>query len=214
MNKRKWTIWLSAALLVALAVTGYYAIAAEYGSKEDPLVTVGYINDVLSPETLAEIQKVFDQQKAALDAQIEAKLQTSGAEIEAALAKYKSEIGDGTISDAVIEAIADQVIAKLEADGVNLGGSGSATETSWKVVTLAAGKRLIGEVGCEIILRIGSANCVAPASPGLINLTGGSELAGGSALAQNTLYIVTVKDRGISSPQGCTVVVNGNYTIS
>ena len=55
MNKRKWTIWLSAALLVVLAVSGYFAIAAEYGSKEDPLVTLSYINEVLSPQTMEAI---------------------------------------------------------------------------------------------------------------------------------------------------------------
>lgn len=214
MNKRKWTVWLSAALLIVLAVTGYFAVAAEYGSKEDPLVTVGYINEVLSPQTMAEIQKAADTLKADFDEQINTKMQAASADIDKKIADYKAALGDGSISDDVIDAIADRVIAKMEADGVNLGGGNATVANDWKVVTIAAGKKLIGQVGCEIILRIGSASCVAPSSPGLINLTAGNELANGGALAQNNLYIVTVKERGISSSAGCTILVNGNYSIS
>ena len=49
MKSRKWTFSLAALLLVVLMTTCYLAIAAEYGSQDDPLVTLSYINDVLAP---------------------------------------------------------------------------------------------------------------------------------------------------------------------
>jgi len=51
-TRKKWTIALAAVLLVTLSVTGYFAIAAEYGSEEDPLVTLCYINNILSPQVM------------------------------------------------------------------------------------------------------------------------------------------------------------------
>ena len=49
MNNKKWTIWLTCALVAVLMVAGLGVIAAEYGSQSDPLVTLSYIEQVLLP---------------------------------------------------------------------------------------------------------------------------------------------------------------------
>ena len=211
MNRRKWTVWLGAILLVMLVVTGYFAIAAEYGSKEDPLVSLSYINDVLSPQTMDEINKAFETKKTEFDAQINTRLQAASADIDVKIQQYKDSLSAGSVSDDVISAIADQVIEKMQS-GV---GSSSGGESNWAVIRIEPGKTLTAEVGCEMLLRIGGATCVASGTPGLINLTTAADLANGGALAINNLYIVTVKGRGLKAGSaGCTILVNGSYTIS
>ena len=40
MARNKWMVTVGSILLIALLASGYMAVAAEYGSKEDPLVTL------------------------------------------------------------------------------------------------------------------------------------------------------------------------------
>ena len=64
MKNKKCAVWLIAVLLVVLTATGYFAIGAEYGSQDDPLVTLSYINDVLSPNTMKNIDSIFAKKTA------------------------------------------------------------------------------------------------------------------------------------------------------
>ena len=43
---KKWSVWLTCILVAALMIAGVAAIAAEYGSQSDPLVTLSYIEQV------------------------------------------------------------------------------------------------------------------------------------------------------------------------
>ena len=71
-----------------------------------------------------------------------------------------------------------------------LGSSGGAqSAATYTVVTLSSGQQLDMEVGCEVMLRIGTAVCVSPSSPGLIDTTTGSALNDGGALVTNHLYM-------------------------
>lgn len=92
-----------------------------------------------------------------------------------------------------------------------LGSGGSAT---YAVVSLESGQVLKGEVGTEIMLRIGSAVCSADGSPGLIDTTDGSSIDNGSALKTNHLYMVTIEGRGVKATNSVKVIVRGDYTIS
>lgn len=209
MEKKKWNIWLAALLLVALSVTGYFAIAAEYGSKDDPLVTLSYINDVLSPNMMEKIDAAFAAKESAFTSVIDTKMNQIDKDMATKLAEYQKTIQSLNISDDVINAIADEVITKMD-------GSSTTTPTQasdWKVLKLTAGQTLTAEVGCEMVLRIGGATCVSSGTPGLINLTDGTDLANGKALAANNLYLVTVKGRGITTTSGCTILISGSYTV-
>ncbi len=86
----------------------------------------------------------------------------------------------------------------------------TAASGNFALVTLAAGKTLYGEVGCEIILRSGSATAVSPS--GLSDVSGGSALSAGNGLTQNHLYLVCAKDDGVKAGgSAVTLMVRGVY---
>ena len=100
-----------------------------------------------------------------------------------------------------------------------LGGQVTGTEggsvSTFTVVTLTNGQVLTGDIGCEVMLRVGSAVCVAPSAPGLINETDGKVLNNGGALVTNHLYMMTVEGRGVQATAATTkVLVRGTYTIA
>lgn len=86
---------------------------------------------------------------------------------------------------------------------------------SFTVVTLSEGQALTGDIGCEVMLRVGSAVCVSPSDPGLIDETAGTTLAGGGALVQNHLYMMTIEGRAVRATAGTTkVLARGSYTVA
>lgn len=124
------------------------------------------------------------------------------------LAKVDSRIAQRNTE---LNAQIDQKIAASGGTVVNPGGGGASTFT---VVTLSSGQTLNGQIGCEVMLRVGTAACVAASAPGLIDETAGSTLAGGKALVQNHLYMMTVEDRGVRATAATTkLLVRGSYTI-
>lgn len=83
-----------------------------------------------------------------------------------------------------------------------------------QVVSLAAGQRLKGEGGTEIILRTGDATIVASESGGVSNLTAGKDLKQGEKAAANNLLMIPRPDgRGIQAVTNVIVLVRGPYTI-
>lgn len=75
--------------------------------------------------------------------------------------------------------IMDRVDQKIAQRNSGLGQSGAGMEFS--VVTLSKGQVLTGDIGCEVMLRVGSATCVAASTPGLVDETSGSTLSGGGS---------------------------------
>lgn len=114
-----------------------------------------------------------------------------------------------TFFNSIMERV-DQKIAQRTGQAVS-GGSSSA---SFAVVTLGEGQTLTGGVGCEVMLRVGSAVCVSPSDPGLIDETTAATLANGGALAQNHLYMMTIEGRGVRATAGTVkVLARGSYTV-
>ena len=84
----------------------------------------------------------------------------------------------------------------------------------FKVVTLSNGQILEGDVGCEVMLRIGTARCGSPDSVGLIDTTTGTILGDGGTLVTNHLYMITISTRTVTATSGTVkVLVRGPYTI-
>jgi len=84
----------------------------------------------------------------------------------------------------------------------------------YTVVTLKKDQQLKMDIGCEVMLRIGTAKCVSPSNPGLINTTAGSALNNGEDLVTNNLYMATITGRGIKATANTVkVLVRGGYTI-
>ena len=61
---KKWSIWLTCGLVAVMMMAGLGAIAAEYGSQSDPLVTLSYIEQVLLPNAKEDVD---DMVKDALE---------------------------------------------------------------------------------------------------------------------------------------------------
>ena len=107
----------------------------------------------------------------------------------------------------------DQKIA--ERTGQALPGGTSSSAASFVVVTLNEGQTLTGGIGCEVMLRVGSAVCVSPSDPGLIDETTAATLANGGALVHNHLYMMTIEGRGVRATAATTkVLARGSYTVA
>lgn len=112
-----------------------------------------------------------------------------------------------------LDAVADAYVQEVEGLLSSSGGTGAASSV-FSVVTVKAGQQLLGSTGCELLLRGGSATCVAASAPGLVDSTDGSTLASGGALQPNHLYLITADGRGLKATADATVMVRGSYTIS
>lgn len=111
----------------------------------------------------------------------------------------------------------DQKIAARNSQLAQMTGgvSGGSASASFTVVTLSKGQVLTGDIGCEVMLRIGSASCVSPSSPGLIDETSAATLNNGGALTANHLYMMTIEGRGVKAGSETTkLLVRGTYTIA
>ncbi len=198
---KKYKVTALAFAIVALTVTGL-AVAAEYGSQSDPLVTLSYINEVLKPEINGNISTAMAGKESEFLATANVRLSDLKKEIENELKNYDLS---GNISDALLDDIAARAA----------GMSGTGGGASWEVVKIPSGKTMTCDVGVEALLRIGSATCVSSGSTGLVNLSDATVLGDGGALKQNNLYIVTIDSRGIKASGGdATVLVSGKYTIN
>ena len=83
------------------------------------------------------------------------------------------------------------------------------------MVTLSKGQVLTGDIGCEVMLRVGTASCVSPSSPGLIDESAAVTLNNGGALVQNHLYMMTIEGRGVKATAATTkLLVRGTYTVA
>lgn len=173
-------------LLVSLMMLSVTAIAAgNAGSSSDPLVTLSYLNETFLPSMLGKAEERLAERKAAAAKELTEQVQADVKKLEE---KYGSQTSGGGIS--------------------------SGTADSFTVVTLTNGQTLAGEIGCEVMLRVGTAAVVSPSSPGLIDSTDGSTIDSGKSLVKNHLYMMTISDRGVKATAATTkLLVRGGYEI-
>jgi hypothetical protein len=115
--------------------------------------------------------------------------------------------------DQKIAARNSQIVQQLGGQTTTSGGA--ASSATFTVVTLSSGQILTGDIGCEVMLRVGTAACVSPSSPGLIDETSGGTLNNAGALVQNHLYMMTIENRGVKATAATTkLLVRGGYTIA
>lgn len=203
MKEKKWGIRIICVLTGLLMAIGCFAIAAEYGSQSDPLVTLSYINEVLLPETKAELDGKISQTVSDYDQTLQ---QQTGA-LEDYVDRQLRNYASGQVDSSLIDQIAAAVVQQM-------GGTTASGSASWSVVQIPAGAQVSCGVGCQIILRSGAAVCVAAGAPGLVDLSDAESLNNGQAMAANHLYLVNTEGRGFSSAQGCSVLIAGDYTVS
>ena len=96
-------------------------------------------------------------------------------------------------------------------DAVSEMRSGSGDFT---VVKLSSGQTVTGEVGCEILPRLGSVQAVGTSAPALVDTTAGASVSSGTALTANHLYMVSIAGNGITATADNTyVLISGGYTV-
>lgn len=189
MKQKGWPVRLISGGLVTLALIGVAVAAGQQGSQSDPLITLSYLNEQVTPSILA---------------QVDSKLTARQTELEQKLA-------------AVADDYVAEVESKLGTSGSTGTGSGGQAGTGsavYQVVTLNAGQTLTGGAACEFLLRSGTATCVSDTSPGLVDMTDGTTLASGQALKANHLYLATIEGRGVKASTAVTIMVRGSYTIA
>jgi len=213
MLPKKWVIGVTALLLIVLLLTGYLAVAAEYGSQNDPLVTLSYIEELI-PELQRTIDKAIQDRTAEFHATLEQKIQQALESIDAKINEFRNEYSSDIVDQAFIDSVANMVYEKIRASG-GTGGTGSegTSGSLFSVVRFKSGQTVIGEVGTELLWRFGTATCVAPGTPGLIDVTTGADLPNGGSLQQNHLYVVTVENRGFKATSDCVILIKGPYKV-
>ncbi len=204
MLQNKWVLGVFTFLLVAMLFAGYLAVAAEIGSKDDPLVAVSYIQNELMPVLNDKIDAAVQIKNKEYSDQLNQQYQTLLGEFQRKAAELMT--GSGSINDeAFVNAVAEQIIAKQ--------GSSGGVSDGMKKVEVASGKTVTLDIGAEVLLRVGAATCVADSATGLIDMTTGSTLAGGAALEKSHLYLSTIEGRGFKCTANCTVFIRGGYTV-
>lgn len=120
-----------------------------------------------------------------------------------------------TFMNTIMARVDEKIAARTGQLGGQAAGAGSSTAAVFTVVTLSNGQTLTGDVGCEVMLRVGAAVCVAPSAPGLIDETTAGTLNNGGALVQNHLYMMTIENRAVRAAAATTkLLVRGSYTVS
>ncbi len=99
----------------------------------------------------------------------------------------------------------DAAVAEIERDG-----SGEFT-----VITLSKGQTVNCGVGCEVMLRIGSAEAVGDTAPAMVNTTTAESIFKGYKLEVNNLYLVTIEGNGFKATANNTkLLIKGDYKIA
>ena len=122
-----------------------------------------------------------------------------------------------TFMNSIMKKVDEKIAARNGQLAQQLGGQTSETGSArtFTVVTLAQGQKLTGDIGCEVMLRVGTATCVSASAPGLIDQTDGSTLNNGGALVKNHLYMMTIEGRSVQATAATTtLLVRGTYTIA
>lgn len=173
-------------LLASLTILSIsVAAAGTAGSSSDPLVTLSYLNEKFLPELMTRV-----------DEKLAARTDTASKELRAQV-------------DADIKQLEEKYGSQTSGEGASAG-----TADSFVVVTMTNGQVLYGAIGCEVMLRVGTASVVSPSSPGLIDSTGGTTLDNGAGLTKNHLYMMTISDRGVKATAATTkLLVRGTYEV-
>ena len=211
MTMKRGLIGVASFLLIALLLTLYFAFAADGGSRENPLVSLDYLES-LTPAM-----------ENSIDARINAKTNEMSGELQRVADQAIRDIenkardiieGSGAVdlnNPAFVEAVAEIVLARLGEQTTAGNAEGAA---QWKRVDLTAGETVKGEIGMEVLLRLGGGTAASSDNPAMVSLTDSSSLNNGDAMKANHLYFVTINGNGFKAGNaGATVFIRGPYTV-
>ena len=102
----------------------------------------------------------------------------------------------------------DQSVGVMEQE---IDAAASISGGNFASVSLGSGQTLLGEAGCEIILRSGSAKSVGSGT--MVDATDGVSLAAGTVISQNHLLTCAANGDGVAASSATTLLVLGSYSI-
>lgn len=108
------------------------------------------------------------------------------------------------------QAFTDQINQYRQQGGQSAPSGGSA---SYTLVSMSKGQVMSLEVGCELLLRVGSVTVKADTAPALIDLSTGGTVNSGTSLTKNHLYMATIADRTLTASGDVKLLVRGSYSI-
>ncbi len=95
------------------------------------------------------------------------------------------------------------------------GESGGTASAGYVLVTLSSGQVMQLEVGCEVLLRVGTATVQADSTPALIDLSSAGTVGAGTSLEKNHLYMSTIEGRTLTATADTVkLLVRGGYTVA
>lgn len=117
-----------------------------------------------------------------------------------------------------VDARAEVRQAELEerfAQALSESGAGSDGQSAvFTLVTLSQGQAVRLDLGCELMLRIGSARVTADSVPALVDGTSGTTIGNGAELAVNHLYLATIAGRTVEAASGTVkLLLRGPYEL-
>lgn len=168
---------------IALLSAALVLTVAAQGSENDPLVTLGYLTEKFLPQVVEEVELKAAERDRGLEERVQEMLDEHAEDLEKKIKKLTPA------------------------------SDGQASSAAFAVVTMEAGQRLTLTAGGELLFRSGTAVCVSPSSPGLVDSTTGEVLESGSPLAANHLYLATDNSRGLAASETVTLLVRGAYIL-
>lgn len=185
-------IALAAAFSLALTATSIMVSGDEvsYDSANDPLISLSYIEKVLTPKYEEKIDELTKKYKNSTE--IITMLQSTLTKAESKISELEKKLADG-------------------------GNTGEASVSSgYEVVYMKKGAKMLAKTPCEIILRTGSAIVVSITANGLNDITSGDELLNAVSVPLYHCLLVPRGDdgRGIQvTSNDAYVMVRGEYEI-
>lgn len=96
----------------------------------------------------------------------------------------------------------------------NPGGAPNGSGAGYTLVTMTNGQTMSLNVGCEVLLRVGTATVRSDGSPALIDLTSGGTVNSGASLTKNHLYMSTIEGRSLTAGANTVkLLVRGGYSV-
>ena len=176
-QNKKWSMRIASFCLAGACLCGGAVLAAG-GDESDPLVTLSYLTQTVTPNILKQV----DEQAAKRQSELLAQLNT-------AIADYKMAVEGG--------------------------GASGGTSASYSVVTLTSGQTLALGVGCEVMLRVGTATVrTNDSSAALVDVSAGNTVNNGTSLTKNHLYMSTIAGRTLTPTSGTVkLLIRGGHKI-
>ena len=196
MKNKKFIITVSVFLAVSLTL-GLTAAAA-YDSSEDPIISLSYLQNIFKAQIIEEIyERISELEDRIADGYEDRDTESDTEETEDTEAETETEEiytppGEETTPQ-------DQTLS-----------------SSYEVIKLSKGDAVYAVSACDIMLRSGSALCIAPdANQGIADYTSAEEILGGMPLTKNHMCLIPRGDgRGLlATSETVYIMIRGDYTI-